>query len=166
MSESERVVLSGRKASEEVRPLTVVTGVIGVDAHVTGNWVINQALRSEGVRVVGLGVCVPQEAFVEAAVESDADAIWVTSMYGHARLDCEGLRERCVEAGIADILLYVGGMLVVGKQDWEPVEQEFLRMGFDRAYPPNTLPEAALADLHPDATARRAGRALARGDSD
>jgi methylaspartate mutase sigma subunit len=135
--------------------ITVVSGVIGVDAHVTGNWVVNQALKEAGITVVGLGVCVAQEEFVDAAVESNADAVWVTSLYGHARLDCEGLRDRFDEAGRGKILMYIGGMLVVGRQDWEPVRQDFEALGFDRAYPPNTMPEIAIADLRTDVFARR-----------
>jgi methylaspartate mutase sigma subunit len=135
--------------------ITVVSGVIGVDAHVTGNWVVNQALKAAGITVVGLGVCVAQEEFVDAAVESNADAVWVTSLYGHARLDCEGLRDRFEEAGHGDILLYIGGMLVVGRQDWEPVRRDFEELGFNRAYPPNTLPDVAIDDLRADVRGRR-----------
>jgi methylaspartate mutase sigma subunit len=138
------------------RQITVVTGVIGVDAHVTGNWIINHALRGIGCIVVPLGVCVPQESFVEAAVETRADAIWVTSMYGHGRLDADGLRDRCREAGIGDVLLYIGGMLVVGKHVWDEVHDEFVGLGFDRAYPPNTLPETAIEDMLSDLRARTA----------
>ena len=53
-------------------------------------------------------------------------------------MDCRGLREKCVEAGIGDIILYVGGNIVVGKQEFKDVEKRFLDMGFDRAFPPNT----------------------------
>jgi methylaspartate mutase sigma subunit len=128
----------------------VVTGVIGVDAHVTGNWIVGQSLKSAGFEVISLGVCVPQQEFIEAAVETNADAIWVTSLYGHALLDCEGFRDRCVEMGAGDILLYIGGMLVVGKHDWPTVEKQFMDTGFNRAYPPNSLPETAIQDLLSD----------------
>lgn len=138
-------------ASEQDLPrITVVTGVIGVDAHVTGNWVVNHALVAEGIEVVGLGVCVPQIDFIRAAVETKADAIWITSLYGHAAIDCEGFRSRCKEAGIGDVLLYIGGMLVVGKNEWLETSKLFLEMGFDRVYPPNTLPESAIQDLKND----------------
>lgn len=153
---NERARSGGAEGASEGRPITVVTGVIGVDAHVTGNWIIYQSLQREGIRVVGLGVCVPQESFVEAAVESNADAIFVTSLYGHALLDAEGLRDRCVEAGIGDILLYIGGMLVVGKQDWDKVQASFVELGFNRAYPPNTLPREAITDLRQDLAAKSA----------
>lgn len=140
--------------SELNHSITVVTGVIGVDAHVTGNWIVNQTLRAEGFNVEALGVCVPQEEFIAAARETAADAIWVTSLYGHAALDVEGLRERCVEAGFGDVLLYIGGILAVGKTDWAAIETQFRELGFNRAYPPNTLPEVAVRDLLEDVAAR------------
>jgi methylaspartate mutase sigma subunit len=133
---------------------TVVTGVIGVDAHVTGTWIVSQSLRAAGLEVVSLGVCVPQREFIEAAVETDADAIWITSLYGHAALDCEGFRDSCGEMGIPDVLLYIGGMLVVGKHHWPDVEAQFEKLGFDRAYPPNSMPEDAIKDLLADLRAR------------
>lgn len=144
--------------SEPTNSITVVTGVIGVDAHVTGNWIVNQTLRAAGLNVEALGVCVPQQDFIAAARETAADAIWVTSLYGHAALDVEGLRERCVEAGLGDILLYIGGILAVGKTDWALIEQQFRDLGFNRAYPPNTLPELAVRDLLEDVGAQKSSR--------
>jgi len=46
-------------------------------------------------------------------------------------------------------------MLVVGRQDWELVSKDFEKLGFNRAYPPNTLPEMALEDLRADVTEQR-----------
>jgi methylaspartate mutase sigma subunit len=43
--------------------------------------------------------------------------------------------------------LFVGGNIVVGKQDWEEVHQKFKDMGFDRVYPPGTSTETAVKDL-------------------
>jgi methylaspartate mutase sigma subunit len=54
--------------------------------------------------------------------------------------------------------LYVGGNLVVGKQPWDDVERRFLDMGFDRAFPPGTRVESALAALAGDFAARDAAR--------
>jgi methylaspartate mutase sigma subunit len=34
------------------------------------------------------------------------------------------------------VLLYVGGNIVVGKQDFTEVEKRFKDMGFNRVYPP------------------------------
>ncbi len=129
---------------------TVVLGVIGSDVHAVGNKILEMSLREAGFNVVNLGVMVSQEEFINAAIETDAAAILVSSLYGHGEMDCRGLREKCREAGIGDILLYVGGNLVVGKRSFEEVEKIFKELGFDRVYPPGTLPEVAIADLERD----------------
>ncbi len=118
--------------------ITVVIGVIGADVHAVGNKIIDFALREAGYDVVNLGVMVSQEEFIQAAIETDADAILVSSLYGHGEIDCQGLREKCDEAGLDDILLIAGGNLVVGKQDFEEVETRFLKMGFNKVSPPGT----------------------------
>jgi len=128
----------------------VVLGVIGADVHAVGNKILEMALREAGFEVINLGVMVSQEEFINAAVESAAGAIWVSSLYGHGEIDCRGLREKCREAGIGDILLYVGGNLVVGKRTFAEVEKLFKEMGYDRVYPPGTLPEEAIAHLKED----------------
>ncbi|HWR43942.1 methylaspartate mutase subunit S [Sporomusa sp.] len=128
----------------------VILGVIGADCHAVGNKILNHALTAAGYEVINLGVLVPQEEFVNAAIETDAKAILVASLYGHGEIDCRGLRDRCREAGIEDILLYVGGNLVVGKTDFKEVEEKFLAMGYDKVYEPGTLPDKVLADLQED----------------
>lgn len=129
---------------------TIVMGVIGSDVHAVGNRILQEAFEEAGFEVINVGVLAPQEDFINAAVETDADAILVSSLYGHGEMDCKGFKEKCVEAGLEDVVLYVGGNLVVGKQDWEPVKEKFLDMGFDRVYPPGTLPEEPIADLKED----------------
>lgn len=127
---------------------TIVTGVIGADVHAVGNKIIAYALEKDGFNVINLGVMVSQEEFVEAALETNADAIIVSSLYGHGEIDCNGLREKCDETGLKDIPLLVGGNLVVGKQDFNDVEKRFKAMGYTRAYPPGTTIETTIADLH------------------
>jgi len=135
-------------------PRTLVTGVIGADTHIVGNRILSMALEDAGYRVVSLGALTPAGDFIKAAVETAADAILVSSLYGQGELDCRGFRDLCVEAGLEDILLYVGGNLVVGKQPWEAVERRFLDMGFDRVFPPGTRVETALTALADDFAAR------------
>ena len=108
------------------------------------------SFQEAGFQVINLGVMVSQEEFIHAAIESDAAAIMVSSLYGHGEMDCRGLREKCLEAGLEDILLYVGGNLVVGKRTFKEVEELYAKMGFDRVYPPGTLPEDGIADLKRD----------------
>lgn len=126
---------------------TIVTGVIGSDVHAIGNKILTFKLEEAGFKVVNLGVMVDQEEYIDAAIETNADAILVSSLYGHGEIDCQGLREKCDEAGLNDIPLLVGGNLVVGKQDFDEVKQRFLAMGFTRVYPPGTDVETSIADL-------------------
>ncbi|MEI7611595.1 MAG: methylaspartate mutase subunit S [Betaproteobacteria bacterium] len=116
--------------------LTVVLGVIGSDCHAVGNKIIEHAMDREGIKVVNLGVMVSQDEFIDAAIETGAQAILVASIYGHGEIDCDGLRGRCLERGLDSVLLYVGGNLVIGKRDFTEVEALFKSMGFDRVFPP------------------------------
>ncbi len=130
--------------------VTVVLGVIGADCHVIGNKILEHSFREAGFHVVNLGVMVSQEEFIAAAIETNARAIIVSSLYGHGEIDCRGFRAKCIESGLGGILLYVGGNLVVGKSDFQEVEQKFLAMGFNRVFPPGTLPEDGIAALQQD----------------
>lgn len=129
---------------------TIVIGVIGADVHAVGNRVIDYTLTENGYNVVNIGVLSTQEDFINAAIESDADLIMVSSLYGHGEIDVRGLREKCDEAGLEDILLYVGGNIVVGKQDFKDVEKRFKDMGFDRVFPPGFMIESVLPILKED----------------
>lgn len=128
----------------------LILGVIGADVHAIGNKILEHAFKEAGFNVVNIGVLASQEEFIDAAIETGADAILVSSLYGHGEMDCRGLRDKCLESGLDKILLYVGGNLVVGKHDWEKVKKVFLDMGFDRVYPPGTMPEEAINDLNKD----------------
>jgi methylaspartate mutase sigma subunit len=132
----------------------LITGVIGSDTHIVGNRILSMALEQAGYKVIALGALTPAAEFVKAAVETNADAIMVSSLYGQGELDCRGFRDMCIEAGLDHILLYVGGNLVVGKQSWPDVEKRFLAMGFDRAAPPGTRSETVVAWLKQDFAAR------------
>lgn len=129
---------------------TIVIGVIGADCHAVGNKIIDYVLKENGYNVVNVGVLSSQEDFINAAVESNADMILVSSLYGQGELDCRGMREKCVEAGIGEIPLYVGGNIVVGKQNFEEVEKRFKAMGFNRAFAPNTPIQATLPFIKQD----------------
>ncbi len=129
---------------------TIILGVIGADVHAVGNKILHYAYSQAGFNVINLGVMVSQEEFIEAAIESAAQAIIVSSLYGHGELDCRGLKEKCIEAGLENILLYVGGNLVVGKTPFEEVRKKFINMGFDRIYPPGCDPNDGIKDLKND----------------
>ena len=144
------------------RQKTLITGVIGSDTHIVGNRILSMALEKAGYKVVSLGALTPAEDFIKAAVETSADAILVSSLYGQGELDCRGFRALCIEAGLDDILLYVGGNLIVGKHPWPVVEKIFLDMGFDRAAPPGLRVETVIEWLERDFAARERGLGRAK----
>ena len=133
---------------EQTRKKVLVLGVIGADVHAVGNKILYHAFTDAGFEVINLGVMVSQEEFISAAIESNADAIVISSLYGQGELDCRGMREKCDEAGLGRIPLLVGGNIVICKQSFEEVEKRFLAMGFDRAFPPGTAPETTIQALH------------------
>jgi methylaspartate mutase sigma subunit len=139
----------------------VVLGVVGADVHVVGARVLDYALTEAGYDVVNIGIMCSQEEFIDTAIETNADAILVSSVYGHGEIDCRGFRDKCVESGIGSILLLVGGNLVVGKADWAETEPIFLGYGFDRAYPPGTSPEVAIKELDELMAGRRSAEGRA-----
>ncbi|WPO94259.1 MULTISPECIES: methylaspartate mutase subunit S [Enterobacteriaceae] len=120
-----------------MKKATLVIGVIGADCHAVGNKVLDRVFTTHDFRVINLGVMVSQDEYIDAAIETGADAIVVSSIYGHGDIDCLGLRERCIERGVGEILLYVGGNLVVGKHDFAEIEHKFIDMGFDRVFSPS-----------------------------
>lgn len=126
---------------------TLVLGVIGSDVHAVGNKILYHAFTEAGFEVANLGVMVSQEEFIAAAIETGADAIVIGSLYGQGELDCRGMREKCVEAGLGEIPLLIGGNIVIGKQNFAEVEKRFKDMGFTMAFPPNTAPEAVIRAL-------------------
>jgi len=129
---------------------TLVTGVIGEDVHIVGIRLLEHALIDAGFKVVSLGIHNSQEDFVNAAKETNADAILVSSLTGHAKIVASGLKGKCVEAGLKDVRLYIGGMLTVDDSKWEEIEKIFIEFGFDRVYPPSTLPGQVIYNLEMD----------------
>jgi methylaspartate mutase sigma subunit len=134
---------------------TIILGVIGSDCHSVGNSILDAFFTKNGFTVVNLGVMVSQEEFIKAAIENDAAAILVSSLYGHAELDCAGFRERCIERGLKYILLYIGGNLVVGKLSRELIVQKFAALGFDHVFLAGDDLDSAAANLREDIEKRK-----------
>ena len=129
---------------------TVILGVIGSDCHAVGNKILDKFYSDAGFNVINLGVMVSQDEFIDSAIETGAQAILVSSLYGHGEIDCMGFRERCTERGLEDIVLHVGGNLVVGKMDKAHIVEKFKGMGYDRVYTPDVDLEICLEELRTD----------------
>jgi methylaspartate mutase S subunit len=143
------------------RQPTIITGTVGMDAHVIGTKILSRAFRDAGFNVVELGCLTPPDEFIKAAQETDADAILMSSLYGMAELDLRGFKEKCQEAGLDDVLLYIGGILGVSRHDFRGDETKFKNLGFDRVYPPEADLKKAIEDLRNDLRAK--GKQLGGG---
>lgn len=133
---------------------TIVTGVAGDDIHVMGLRLVEHALKAAGANVVSLGVMTPIQEFVDAAVETAADAVVLSSSNGHAAISCDGIRDAFVEGGVGHVPLYIGGNLKVGRAvSHDEVEAQFTALGFDRVFPPNADLAEAIAAIADDLAA-------------
>lgn len=131
----------------------IVIGTIGKDSHMIGGWVLTRAFKEAGFGVSFLGAVVPQEEFVAAARETAAAAILVSSMYGMGLIDCEGLREKCIEAGLRNIILYAGGTVAAPlelEKNWPEVERRFRDIGFNRVFSNTISAEQVIEILETD----------------
>jgi methylaspartate mutase sigma subunit len=136
----------------------VVIGVIGDDIHIVGNRLMQLALEEAGLTVFNLRAHNHPERFVQAALEVNAQAVFVSSLNGEGEYWCADFRRRFSEAGLSDILLYVGGNVVVGKRSQEEVTAQFKGFGFDRVYHQLSDVRVAIKQLEEDLKNGRAGR--------
>jgi methylaspartate mutase S subunit len=93
------------------------------------------------------------EYMIEGISYVDADAILVSSMYGMGILDCEGFRNKCIEAGLRDIILYVGGTVAAPielERNWPDIERRFQKIGFNRVFKNTCTASEAIAILKAD----------------
>jgi methylaspartate mutase sigma subunit len=134
------------------RPGTVriVMGVIGDDIHVVGNRIIQLALEESGCQVFNLRTRNRPEHFCQAALEVNAQAIFVSSLNGEGEHWCAGFRQRLQAVGMGDVLLYVGGNVVVGNRPESEVVALFKGYGFDRVYHQRPDIGPAIEDLFRD----------------
>jgi methylaspartate mutase sigma subunit len=129
---------------------TLVTGLIGEDVHIVGIRILEHALRNAGYEIIALGAQTPGEEFIKAAQETAADAILISSLSGHANVLVAGFRDKCDEAGLKDIILYLGGQLIIGETPWPEVEKMYKDMGFNRVYQPDVEVSQVIKDLEAD----------------
>ena len=128
----------------------VVIGVIGDDIHVVGNRIMQLALEESGFSVFNLRTRNRPEHFCQAALEVNAHAVFVSSLNGEGEYWCADFRRRFTDVGLDEILLYVGGNIVVGKRPQADVVTLFKQYGFDRVYHQQPDITVAIAQLQED----------------
>lgn len=91
----------------------VVIGTSFGDLHSLGKRIVSGCLKALMVDVIDLGVNVPPERFVEAALEHDAQVIAISSMMVHTAVGeqaCPGVRRILQERGLEGrFRIIVGG---------------------------------------------------------
>jgi len=128
----------------------IVIGVIGDDIHVVGNRIMHLALEESGCQVFNLRTRNRPEHFCQAALETNADAVFVSSLNGEGEYWCADIRQRLADMNMGHILLYVGGNVVVGNRPEAEVQALFKGYGFDRVYHQRPDIGAAIVDLFED----------------
>ena len=128
----------------------VVIGVIGDDIHIVGNRIMHLALEESGCRVFNLRTRNRPEHFVQAALEVNASAVFVSSLNGEGEHWCADFRRHFAAVGLGHALLYVGGNVVVGSRPEPEVVRLFKGYGFDRVYHQRPDIGAAITDLFED----------------
>ena len=110
--------LSESEIREDIRehPMTVVAGTVGEDEHSVGLKEIldikHGGIEGFGIRYHYLGTSVPMDKIVDAAIETNADAILASTIISHHDIHYENMRkiaDICIEKGIRDQIILVGG---------------------------------------------------------
>ncbi|NCF19799.1 MAG: methylaspartate mutase subunit S [Haliea sp.] len=112
--------------------MKVVTGVVGNDIHVVANRLIDLSLRARGYEVFNLGVNTHLEEFFDAVVETGAEVLMISSLNGEAEgwgREVPLLKSRY--SNLDDVIMMIGGNLVVGSGNTEDIVARYKKYGFD-----------------------------------
>lgn len=112
--------------------MKVVTGVVGNDIHVVANRLIDLSLQARGYEVFNLGVNTHLEEFFDAAVETGAEVLMISSLNGEA--EGWGREVKLLKArykGLDDLIMMIGGNLVVGSGNTDDIIARYKKYGFD-----------------------------------
>ncbi len=115
--------------------MKVVTGVVGNDIHVVANRLIELSLSARGFEVFNLGVNTYLEEFFDAAVETDADILLISSLNGEAEgwsREVKLLRSKYKT--LDNLVMMIGGNLTVGTADAETIVPKYKKYGFDLVF--------------------------------
>ncbi|MCF6310371.1 MAG: methylaspartate mutase subunit S [Sulfurimonas sp.] len=115
--------------------MKVVTGVVGNDIHVVANRLIELSLHARGFEVFNLGVNTYLEEFFDAVVETDADILLISSLNGEAEgwsREIKILKSKY--KNLDNLVMVIGGNLVVGTASPETIVPKYKNYGFDLVF--------------------------------
>ena len=121
----EPIILSDDELWEAIdkKPLKVVAATIGEDEHSVGLREIidikHGGIEKWGIEVEYLGTSCPVEKLVDAAIETDAEAILASTIISHDEIHYKNMKrihDLCVEKGIRDkVNIICGGTQVINE---------------------------------------------------
>jgi methylmalonyl-CoA mutase cobalamin-binding domain/chain len=111
MEERERLVAELRTRGEEeaVRGMKVL--VTSTDVHEFAEFLLTSTLAAAGTEVIDFGINRDPEDIVKAVIETDADAVVISTHNGVARSFGQHLMSELRVAGARDVAIFMGGVL-------------------------------------------------------
>jgi methylmalonyl-CoA mutase cobalamin-binding domain/chain len=111
MEERERLLAElGRRGEEEaIRGMKVI--VTSTDVHEFAEFLLTSSLAAAGTDVIDFGINRDPEDIVKAVLETDADAVVITTHNGVARSFGRRLMEELQSAGVGSVPVFMGGVL-------------------------------------------------------
>jgi len=115
--------------------MKVVTGVVGNDIHVVANRLIELSLLARGYEVFNLGVNTHLEEFFDAVVETSAEILMISSLNGEAEGWAREVKPlKAKYRSLGDLIMLIGGNLVVGSGHAEDIVPRYKNYGFDLVF--------------------------------
>jgi D-ornithine 4,5-aminomutase subunit beta len=111
-------VLTDEEIREEIQkyPMKIIAGTLGSDEHSVGLREIidikHGGIEKYGIETINLGTSVPVEKIIDAAIESNADAILASTIISHDNVHYKNLKKLCdtaKEKGVREKLIILGG---------------------------------------------------------
>ncbi|HET9678252.1 MAG TPA: cobalamin-dependent protein, partial [Solirubrobacterales bacterium] len=111
MEERERLLAELRTRGEEeaVRGMKVL--VTSTDVHEFAEFLLTSTLAAAGTEVIDFGINRDPEDIVKAVIETDADAVVISTHNGVARAFGQHLTKELEVAGARDVAIFMGGVL-------------------------------------------------------
>jgi methylmalonyl-CoA mutase cobalamin-binding domain/chain len=111
MEERERLLveLQGRGEEESIRGMKVL--VTSTDVHEFASFLLTSTLATVGTEVIDFGINRDPEDIVKAVIETDAEAIVISTHNGVARSFGRHLMKELSHAGAREVAVFMGGVL-------------------------------------------------------
>jgi methylmalonyl-CoA mutase cobalamin-binding domain/chain len=111
MEERERLLAELQKRGEEeaIRGMKVL--VTSTDVHEFAEFLLTSSLAAAGADVIDFGINRDPEDIVKAVIETDADAVVITTHNGVARSFGQRLMGEMRGAGVGSVPVFMGGVL-------------------------------------------------------